>query len=162
MHFIGCHNQSELYFRTRDQSCLSDHSCLYIFDGCAGEMHARPVCARRGRIHPVISVGRLVSGRRRRPIAVGRGALGTGMPCLHCTKVLNFHGLGAPSSSRDISIYSFCTRASLCHEHTFITVLYLGGENRLGGGLLRLPVRVHRREYIKIFQCEIHHTTTRA
>ena len=26
--FIGCHNQSELYLRARDQSCLSDDSCL--------------------------------------------------------------------------------------------------------------------------------------
>ena len=28
--FIGCHNQSELGLRARDQSCLSDHSCLCI------------------------------------------------------------------------------------------------------------------------------------
>ena len=30
LRFIGCHNQSELYLRARDQSCLSDHSCFYI------------------------------------------------------------------------------------------------------------------------------------
>ena len=28
--FIGCHTQSELCLRARDQSCLPDHSCLYI------------------------------------------------------------------------------------------------------------------------------------
>ena len=28
----GCHNQSELSSCARDQSCLSDHSCLYILD----------------------------------------------------------------------------------------------------------------------------------
>ena len=28
--FIGCHNQSELGLRARDQSCLLDHSRLYI------------------------------------------------------------------------------------------------------------------------------------
>ena len=31
-HFISCHKQPELYLRARDQSCLSDHSCLYILD----------------------------------------------------------------------------------------------------------------------------------
>ena len=31
LRFIGCRNQSELYLRARDQSCLSDHSCVYIY-----------------------------------------------------------------------------------------------------------------------------------
>ena len=35
---IGCHNQSELYLRARDQSCLSDHSCLYILHCILGEI----------------------------------------------------------------------------------------------------------------------------
>ena len=30
--FIGCHDQSELYLRARNQSCSSDHSCVYILD----------------------------------------------------------------------------------------------------------------------------------
>ena len=32
LRFSGCHNQSELYLSARDQSCLSNHSCLYILD----------------------------------------------------------------------------------------------------------------------------------
>ena len=36
LRFIGCHNQSELYLSARNQSCLSDHSCLYILDRVTG------------------------------------------------------------------------------------------------------------------------------
>ena len=32
LRFICCHNQSEHYLRARDQTCLSEHSCLYILD----------------------------------------------------------------------------------------------------------------------------------
>ena len=43
LRFIGCHNQSELYLRARDQSCLSDHSCLYILEmyACASDRSTR-------------------------------------------------------------------------------------------------------------------------
>ena len=41
--FIGCHNQSELYLRARDQSCLSENSRLRILDAsfcdCKSSLH---------------------------------------------------------------------------------------------------------------------------
>ena len=101
-HCVGCHNQSELGLRARDQACLSDHSCLYILDTRLRRAQMTAGSTQTGLLMESCNQTRTASRQEWRRLRIG---------CMHASSNLDFTHLAGmpPAQMATMTLQIRCT-----------------------------------------------------